>query len=100
MKAGHFELDGGFLNCPDAHLTPAGDGHHLDIAGFRGIARLDLIFKLAQDLLKAMLRFTFKDHGAAEDAVLSCVLRGGGFGPRGGRAAVLGAVGSGGFGFA
>lgn len=74
--ARHFEFDCSFLNCPDAHLAPAGDGHHFDVAGFCGVARLDLIFEPGEDLLEAKPRFTAKDYSAAEDAMLGGVLRG------------------------
>ncbi len=61
---------------------------------------MDPFFELGEDLLKAMLGFTLEDHGAAEDAVLRGLLRGGELAFRGGWAAGFSSVGSGGFGFA
>ena len=42
VLAGHFEIEAGFLDAPDAHLTPAGDGHGFDERGFGGVAGMEL----------------------------------------------------------
>ena len=96
LGASHFEIEAGFLNAPDAHLPPAGDGHSLDERGFGGGAGCELEGEGVEELAKAVQRFAFEDDGLGEHAVAAGVLRGVVFAGGGDGAVGFGSVGAGG----
>jgi hypothetical protein len=100
VEAGHFQLDGCFLNSPDTHLAPAGYCHRFDVIHFCGVAGLNLIREGFEELLEAILGFAAEDDATAEDSVADGILRDGGFAFGGDGAFGFGSVGAGGLGFA
>jgi hypothetical protein len=96
VVAGHFEIEAGFLNAPDAQLPPARGGHGFNQRRFRGSAGVELEGEGGKELVEAILRFAFEDEGLGEHAVAGGVHGGAAFAGGGDRAFGPGSVGSGG----
>ena len=90
------EIDESFLNAPDAHHAPAGDGHGFDQQGLGGVGRLEFGGECRKEPGEALLGFAFEDDGLSEHAVAGAVAGGVAFAGGGDWSAGSGAVGAGG----
>jgi hypothetical protein len=55
IQAGHFQVEAGFLDAPDAHLLPTGDGHGFDDGGFGVGAGVELGLEAGEEIYEAVL---------------------------------------------
>ena len=65
----HFQIEARFLNAPDAHLLPAGDGHGFDDGGLGGGVGGVLVDERGEKFLEAILGFTVQYHGLSQHSV-------------------------------
>jgi hypothetical protein len=69
-------LEPGFLDAPEAHQTPVGDGHGIDTDLFDPIGRLQLGFEGGEEGGEGGGALVFEDDGFGEHAVTAAVLGG------------------------
>jgi hypothetical protein len=78
------------FHAPNAHLTPAADGHVFDEAGFEGGLRLEFLEETGVESGEAISDLAFENDGIGEHAVS--------YGVEGGVDFALGSDGAAGFG--
>jgi hypothetical protein len=83
----HLVLHAGLLHTPDAHLTPAGDGHVLDEGFFERGLRLEFFEESGEKPKKAIRGLAFENYGAGQHTVSDGVTGGGELALRSDRAA-------------
>ena len=93
--AAHLVVHGGLFHAPDAHLTPAGDGHILDEGLLERGARLEFLGESGEESAEAILGLAFENDGGGEHAMRDGVAGGGEFALGSGRAVGFAAVGAG-----
>jgi hypothetical protein len=65
----HFALHAGLFHAPDAHLTPAGDGHVLDEGLLEGGLRFEFFEQKGKEPQKAIRGLAFENDGVGEHAM-------------------------------
>jgi len=65
----HFVIHAGFLQTPNAQLTPAGDCHVVDEGLFKGSLRLKFLVQSGEERKKAIRGFVFQNDRAGEHAM-------------------------------
>ena len=70
----HFLGEGGAFDAPDAHLAPAGDGHHVDQSLFGFRLGLEFVVEVFDHLDEAGFGLTLQDDGIGEHAVADSIL--------------------------
>jgi hypothetical protein len=93
--AAHFVFQAGLLHAPDAHLTPAGDGHVLDEGLLEGRLGLEFFEERGEESEKAIRGLAAENDGGGEHTVSDGVAGGGEFAHRCDRAMGFTAVGAG-----
>jgi hypothetical protein len=73
----HFVIHARLFHAPDAHLTPAGDGHVLDEGLLEGGLGLEFFEKRGEEPEKAIRGLAFEDDGGGQHSVSDGVAGGG-----------------------
>src|ERR1700685_3075777 len=68
---------GGLSHAPDAHLTPAGDGHVLDEGLLERGARLEFLDESGEESAEAILGLASENDGGGEQSMSDGVAGGG-----------------------
>ena len=82
----------GLLHAPDAHLTPAGNGHVFDERFFEGGLGLEFLVQGGDERKKAIRGLAFENYRAGEHAMFHGVAGGGELSRGSDRAAGFGSV--------
>jgi len=90
-----FVVHAGFFHAPDAHLTPAGDGHVVDERFLERGLGLEFLVQGGDELVKAIRGLALENDCAGEHAMLEGVAGGGELAFLSDGAAGFGAVGAG-----
>ena len=91
----HFVVHAGLFQTPDAHLTPAGDGHVFDEGFLEGSLGLEFFEKSGEEFQKAIRGLAVENDGGGQHSVSDGVAGGGALALRSDRAMGFGAVGAG-----
>ncbi|HEY4365454.1 MAG TPA: hypothetical protein VGN17_31120 [Bryobacteraceae bacterium] len=81
--AGHFELEAGGFDAPEAEESPAGGDHDLDQEGFGGVSGLELEEEGGGEVVEAVGGLAVEEDGGGEGGVGGGGFEGGGWGGEG-----------------